>query len=121
MNLWRPTGASIAGERSDPVRGRGVSPIDQRTHAAEFAHERRILSWGRCVDLGQINASFLNVVAQHDHITPYASAHPLVEAVGGEDKEEMLLKGGHVSLLAGRNAVHRLWPQLDRWLSVRSV
>ena len=27
-----------------------------------------------------------------------------------------MLKGGHVSLVAGANAVKRLWPKLDSWL-----
>jgi polyhydroxyalkanoate synthase len=31
------------------------------------------------------------------------------------------MKGGHVSLVAGGNAIFRLWPQLDRWLAKRSV
>ena len=38
-----------------------------------------------------------------------------------EDKKEIVIKGGHVSLVAGGNAVYRLWPQLDRWLSTRSL
>ena len=27
-----------------------------------------------------------------------------------------MLKGGHVSLVAGANAIKRLWPKLDNWL-----
>ena len=41
--------------------------------------------------------------------------------VGSADKRELVLKGGHVSLVAGPNASRRLWPQLDAWLSERSV
>jgi RimJ/RimL family protein N-acetyltransferase len=29
----------------------------------------------------------------------------------------VVLKGGHVSLVAGGNAIKRLWPQLDQWLA----
>jgi len=32
-----------------------------------------------------------------------------------------VLKGGHVSVAAGMNAVKRLWPKLDSWLSERST
>jgi polyhydroxyalkanoate synthase len=76
---------------------------------------------GRRVDLGQIRVPFLHVMAEHDHIVPYESARELVGLVGSADKRELVLKGGHVSLVAGPNASRRLWPQLDGWLSERSV
>jgi polyhydroxyalkanoate synthase len=76
---------------------------------------------GRRVDLGQIRVPFLHVMAEHDHIVPYESARELVGLVGSMDKRELVLKGGHVSLVAGPNASRRLWPQLDGWLSERSV
>jgi polyhydroxyalkanoate synthase len=44
-----------------------------------------------------------------------------LEKIGSEDTHEVVLKGGHVSLIAGPNAVRRLWPQIDVWLSERSV
>jgi polyhydroxyalkanoate synthase len=44
-----------------------------------------------------------------------------VQLVGSEDKKEVMLKGGHVSLVAGGNAIYRLWPQLESWLGERSV
>ena len=76
---------------------------------------------GRRIDLGDIKVPFLHVVAEHDHIVPYPAAKPLVPMVGSEDKAEVMLKGGHVSLVAGGNAIYRLWPQLDSWLSERSL
>ncbi len=33
--------------------------------------------------------------------------------VGSTDKEAIVLKGGHVSLVAGGNAIKRLWPAID--------
>jgi len=41
--------------------------------------------------------------------------------VGSTDKEEVILKGGHVSLVAGANAIKRLWPKVDSWLAGRSI
>ena len=43
-------------------------------------------------------------MAEHDHIVPYESARPLVGMVGSGVKQEMVLKGGHVSLVAGPHA-----------------
>ncbi|MGI8927581.1 MAG: alpha/beta fold hydrolase [Tepidiformaceae bacterium] len=76
---------------------------------------------GRPVKLENIKVPFLHVVAEHDHIVPYEAAQPLVPMVGSEDKREVMLKGGHVSLVAGGNAMFRLWPQLETWLSERSL
>src|SRR5581483_8919931 len=76
---------------------------------------------GRMVDLKRISCPVLNAMAQHDHIAPYEATQPLTSLVGSADKEDVLLKGGHVSLVAGMNAVMRLWPKVNDWLSVRSV
>jgi polyhydroxyalkanoate synthase subunit PhaC len=76
---------------------------------------------GRIIDLGKIIVPFMHVVAQHDHIVPYEASKPLVGMIGSADKQEVVLKGGHVSLVAGANAVKRLWPQLDLWLQERSL
>ena len=76
---------------------------------------------GRRVDLSAITAPFLHVAAQHDHIVPTEASAPLIGMVGSTDKEEVVLKGGHVSLVAGGNAVKRLWPKLNQWLGKRST
>ncbi len=76
---------------------------------------------GRRVALSSIRVPFLHVMAEHDHIVPYESARDLTAMVGSADKQEVVLKGGHVSLVAGANASRRLWPQVDGWLSARSV
>jgi polyhydroxyalkanoate synthase len=76
---------------------------------------------GKRVDVANITAPFLHAVAEHDHIVPYDASRELVQRIGSTDKEEVVMKGGHVSLIAGPNAVRRLWPKLDSWLSVRST
>ena len=52
---------------------------------------------------------------------PYDAAKHLITKVASSDKEEVMLKGGHVSLVAGANAIKRLWPKLDNWLGGRST
>ena len=58
----------------------------------------------------------LHAIAEYDHLVPSDAAGPLIAKAGSKDKEEMMLPGGHVSLVAGPNAVQRLWPKLDHWL-----
>jgi len=76
---------------------------------------------GREARLDKIKVPILHAVAEHDHIVPYEAARHLIRKVGSTDKEEVMLKGGHVSLVAGPNAVRRLWPKLDSWLGGRSI
>src|SRR5450759_2297072 len=76
---------------------------------------------GRAADISKIKVPILHAVAEHDHIVPYDAAKPLIQKIGSTDKEEVILKGGHVSLVAGANAVRRLWPKLDSWLCERSI
>ena len=75
----------------------------------------------RAVDLSKIKAPVLSIVAQHDHVVPLAAAHPIMDLVGSKQRDETVVKGGHVSVVAGLSAVKRLWPSVDQWLGKRSV
>ncbi|MEM1051091.1 MAG: alpha/beta fold hydrolase [Pseudomonadota bacterium] len=76
---------------------------------------------GRVADPKTISVPFLHVIARHDNLVPYEASHPLIDLIGSEDKQEIVLKGGHVSLVAGPNAAKRLWPSIDTWLQERSL
>lgn len=76
---------------------------------------------GRPIDLGAIHAPYLHITAQHDHIVPPPASAPLIEMVGSQEKSQVELKGGHVSLIAGPNAVKRMWPMVDEWLGEKSI
>lgn len=80
------------------------------------------LELGGCrVETRRVNASVLNAMAEFDHIAPYDSTRPLISLVGSEDKQDLKVRGGHVSLIAGKNAITRLWPTVNEWLAVRST
>lgn len=84
-------------------------------------YENKLRIGGKQVDLRQVKVPLLSVVAQYDHLVPPACARPLIDLVGSRDKEEVVLPGGHVSIVAGANAVKRMWPKLDQWLEGRST
>jgi polyhydroxyalkanoate synthase len=83
--------------------------------------EKTLRVGGRTVDIHDIKVPLLHVIAQYDHLVPPECAAPLVAQTGSLDKEEIMLPGGHVSLVAGPNAVKRMWPALDQWLARRST
>jgi polyhydroxyalkanoate synthase len=76
---------------------------------------------GKLVKLENIRASLLHVIARYDTLVPPPCAEPLVQKCGSTDKEELVLHGGHVSLVAGPAAIKRMWPKLDHWLAPRSI
>ena len=97
-----------------------------RQMVRDFLRDNRLVqgTWeigGRRVDLGALRPPLLHLLAQEDHITPYASSRDLVRLAGSADKQEIVLKGGHVGLVAGRGAELRMWPALEAWLAPRSV
>lgn len=75
---------------------------------------------GRRVDLSTIDCSVLAVGAETDYIAPPACVKALVDVVAGRDKEYLELRGGHISLIAGRQASKVAWPAVSGWLSPRS-
>jgi poly(3-hydroxyalkanoate) synthetase len=56
----------------------------------------------------------------NDYIAPPACVRALMDAVGSTDKEYIELPGGHISLIAGRSALHTCWPRVSSWLAARS-
>jgi len=76
---------------------------------------------GNAIELCRVRCSVLNAMAEYDHMVPYDCTRPVTSLIGSTDKQDMLVRGGHVSLIAGANAVLRLWPTVNEWLARRSV
>jgi polyhydroxyalkanoate synthase len=75
---------------------------------------------GERVDVKNIKANLLTVIAQGDHITPPCQSATLPERVSSQDKELFQIPGGHIGIMAG-SAAHKLtWPHIDGWLGRRS-
>lgn len=79
-----------------------------------------LLVRGEKVDLAQLRANLLDVIAEDDHITPPCQSERLLEKVGSSDKEILRVPGGHIGIMAGSGAAKTTWPKIDAWLSKRS-
>jgi polyhydroxyalkanoate synthase len=75
---------------------------------------------GRLVDTKVLKLPILVVGAAQDHIAPAPSAKALMDVVSSTDKEYVELPGGHISVFAGRRASRVLFPQVSKWLAVRT-
>ena len=75
---------------------------------------------GRPVDVSQVRASFLNIVAKYDHLIPRSQSETIMDLISSEDKEFKEINAAHVGIMVGRSAKHKLWPEIVDWLDVRS-
>jgi polyhydroxyalkanoate synthase len=75
---------------------------------------------GERVELSQIRANLLTVIAAGDHITPPCQSTGIMEKVGSKDKELFQIAGGHIGMMAGSGAAKHTWPHIHGWLKTRS-
>jgi polyhydroxyalkanoate synthase len=89
-----------------------------------YRHDRLIRNElvirGQRVDLRNIRANLLTVIAEADHITPPCQSETLPDRVSSVDKETFRVPGGHIGIMAGSAAHKRTWPHIDNWLAPRS-
>ncbi len=75
---------------------------------------------GQRVDLSNIRASLLNIVAQYDHLVTQSQAESIMDLVSSEDKELRVIPSTHVGIMASARARYKLWPEIVEWLAPRS-
>jgi polyhydroxyalkanoate synthase len=76
---------------------------------------------GQPVDLANIRASLLNIVAQYDHLVAQSQAEGIMDLISSQDKELRVIPSSHVGIMASRRAKYKLWPEVAAWLGERST
>jgi poly[(R)-3-hydroxyalkanoate] polymerase subunit PhaC len=71
----------------------------------------------RDVQLADVTCPLLNIVAQHDHVVPPATARPLADLVSSVDASELLVPAGHIGLAMSHQSVRYTIPGLTTWLT----
>ena len=71
--------------------------------------------------LSNITCPVLAIAFTDDHIVPVPSAQPLIDAVGGRDKQVLVDRGGHVGAVVSRKAAGRLWPAMSTFWAQRDA
>lgn len=74
----------------------------------------------RRLDLGNITANLLNVVAEYDHLVARSQSESIMERVSSQDKTLHVIPSTHVGLMASGRARYKLWPEIVNWLGERS-
>jgi polyhydroxyalkanoate synthase len=76
---------------------------------------------GRRIKLSAVQANVLNAIAERDNVIPLAAAEPLSKLVGKRARrEELRLRGGHVTFGTGRDAFKHTLPSLAGWIAAHS-
>ena len=111
---------AMAGWASDhiPLPGGVAKQLANLVQDNAIVNDTLLLGGDR-VTLSAITVPFLTVLATRDHIVPEASAAPLIDLVGSQDKHELRLDAGHVGLLVDRGAAKTI-PTIIEFLIERS-
>jgi polyhydroxyalkanoate synthase len=76
--------------------------------------ELQLAGWP--VRLVNIRVPLLNVAGLDDTVAPRSSTGAVMRLVGSEDREELVVEGGHVGVVVGRRASTEVWPKIADWL-----
>ena len=76
---------------------------------------------GQTVNLKNITAPLLNVMAQFDHLVPNEATKPLSDAVSSTDKEMLVFPTGHIGIFVGSKSQKEVCPKISEWLKPRSA
>jgi polyhydroxyalkanoate synthase len=130
VNLWKQLGDEAA-VRGWQVINRWVEDVIPfageafRQFVKEYLRENKLVQGkhhinGQRVDLSNIRASLLNIVAKYDHLVSRAQAESIMELISSRDKELKVIPSTHVGIMVSRSARYKLWPEVVAWLGERS-
>jgi poly[(R)-3-hydroxyalkanoate] polymerase subunit PhaC len=75
----------------------------------------------RRIDIAKARGNVLVAMAERDNVIPLAAAEPLTRLAGQPGRrEELRLRGGHVTFGTGRDAFTHTLPSLSRWIAAHS-
>lgn len=112
MQKWLSDGVPFPGEA-------------YRQWIREFYQDNKLINdqleiRGQHVQLSDIKANLLNVLATRDNIALPHQIAPLNEKVSSEDKTLHIVETGHVSVVTGRKAVKEIYPYIANWITEHS-
>ncbi|MBK9712702.1 MAG: alpha/beta fold hydrolase [Kouleothrix sp.] len=103
-----------------PFLGEAYRTYVKELYQENYLIQGKLVVGGKRVDLAQIEAPLLTVVAAKDCICPPQSSRVLNDLVASAEKQIIELPGGHTGIVSGRDAPGQLWPMLAEWLIARS-
>ena len=103
-----------------PMAGGAYRQLINEFYKENRLMEGTLIARGERIDLANLRASVLNVIAEADHITPPCQSEQAMAKIGSADKELFRVRGGHIGIMAGSGAEKRTWPHIEHWLAARA-
>lgn len=103
-----------------PMAGAAYRQLIVNLYRRNELIKNRLEIRGQTVNLAQIKANLLTVIASGDHITPPCQSETILQKVTSKDKEIYRIPGGHIGIMAGSSAHRTTWPHIAAWLGARS-
>lgn len=103
-----------------PVAGEVFREFVKYCYQENLLVENRLRIDGKLVDLKEIKCSVLNLIAEHDHLTPPKSSTIFNKLISSEDNETIIYPSGHIGLSVSSRSLRDLWPRVADWLIKRS-
>ncbi|HSB57307.1 MAG TPA: alpha/beta fold hydrolase [Nitrosopumilaceae archaeon] len=72
------------------------------------------------VDLKKITMPVLNIIGIKDDLVPPESSRSIMDVISSTDKKLLEFPTGHVGLCVSPIAHEQLWPEVGKWLGIRS-
>jgi polyhydroxyalkanoate synthase len=130
VNLWKLLGneSAVWGWQAINRWVEDVVPVAGaafRQFAVDYVRDNKLVKGelvvdGRRVELANIDAALLNIVAKYDHLVAPAQATSIMEMVSSTDKEIKVIPSTHVGIVISQRAKYKLWPEVSGWLGERS-
>ncbi len=76
---------------------------------------------GKVADLSRITVPVLAFAGSTDQIVPESAVRKILDLVGSEDKDVLVVPGGHMGMFGGRHAPEKVWGVSADWLAERSI
>jgi polyhydroxyalkanoate synthase len=102
-----------------PMAGAAYRQLINDFYKQNRLKEGTLMLRGERVNLKNLTANVLNVIAESDHITPPCQSEGIMDLLGSQDKEIMRVHGGHIGIMAGSGAEKSTWPHIEAWLAKR--
>ena len=103
-----------------PMAGGAYRQLINEFYKKNALKEGTLSLRGERVDLKNLTANVLNIIAEADHITPPCQSEGIMDLLGSKDKEIFRVRGGHIGIMAGSGAEKTTWPHMEEWLAKRA-
>lgn len=105
---------------SRPIIGKVYQEIVNELYKKNSLIKNEMRVGPNLINLKNISMPLLDIIGTKDDLVPPESSKSIIDAVSSIDKKLIEFPTGHVGLCISTPAHEKLWPEVGKWLSLRS-